>query len=45
MPPGVVPIRAPEENNDPVKVHEFIILLKIGKSYEYIEATASINFQ
>lgn len=45
MPPGVVAIREPKENNNPVKAHEFVILLKIGKSYEYIEVTASINFQ
>jgi len=34
-----------KENNNPVKSHEFIILLKTGKSYDYQEAIASIDFQ
>lgn len=34
-----------KENNNAVKSHEFTMLLKIGKSYEYKEAIASIDFQ
>lgn len=34
-----------KESHNPVKDHDFIILLKKGKSYECREAKASMDFQ